>query len=75
MHFRTGRHNDRTVYFQPGTDPEGDDRFVCVAMTKEGAVVIATALNQMFQRDRERDPNGGPARHELAVLASVDASQ
>lgn len=76
MKFRAGTHNNRTVYFQGGIDPSSErDRFVCTAQTPEGATVIAKALNDMFEVDRIKNPDGGSARYELGMLISVDANK
>lgn len=40
--FRSGGHNPHTVYW---TEDSGPDRFVCAAMTPEGAVGMAGLLN------------------------------
>lgn len=71
MNFRTGRHNNRTVYFQSGKEPGDNDQFVCVAMTRDGAVTIAAALNEMFKNDLWSDVN---SKWALAGLISIDAS-
>lgn len=74
MKFRTGMESGRTVFWQPKSQPSEDDRYLCTAASKDAATVITVALNQYFNRDRERDssPNGGMARFELATLITTE---
>lgn len=70
MFFRTGSSNDRSVYVQTGSLADKHDRYVCSTQTREGSVVIATALNKMFKEDLL---STAESKWELAQLISVDA--